>query len=406
MLPRRCKRTRRCMAELLRFQQKKRDKMPKISIVIPVFNGETYLKESIESVLSQSLTDWELILVNDCSTDSSLAIMESYHDSRIRIINNPSNQRLPKSLNIGFRAAAGEYLTWSSDDNCYGKNALFHMAQHLDNNPLCGLVYTDMYYMDEKGTVNGCVSRQPEQLFVCNVVGACFLYRKEAAQAIGEYDADMFLVEDYDYWLRMAKKYKICRLNEKDYFYRKHRQSLTETKAAEIARQLERLRMRELPFLFSQITEETKKCLFTDMALQPDSNLQQLEHIFYSSHLPSDLMWLREACSVKEIQKASQAKFILCGAGTIGQQTLRLLGENSVAFFADNNPALIGKEISGKKVISFPQIADMCNNMEIIVSVGSEKAASIACQLNNLGISHITYYNRLKQFSSASVSQG
>ena len=76
-----------------------------VSVIMPVYNGEKYLKQSIESVIQQTYKDWELIIVNDCSTDNSRNIMQSYADtdSRIRIVDNGSNLKLPRSLNAGFR---------------------------------------------------------------------------------------------------------------------------------------------------------------------------------------------------------------------------------------------------------------------------------------------------------------
>ena len=94
---------------------------PVVSIVLPSYNGKKYIRESIESVLAQTFPYWELVLVDDCSTDGTGAVMDAYasKDSRIRVIHNATNQRLPRSLNIGFRETWGEYLTWTSDDNRY-----------------------------------------------------------------------------------------------------------------------------------------------------------------------------------------------------------------------------------------------------------------------------------------------
>ena len=103
--------------------------MPKVSIVLPTYNGEKFIRESIDSILYQTFTDWELIIVNDCSTDGTPNIVNRYaaSDSRIRVIHNKENQKLPESLNIGFREARGEYLTWTSDDNMYLPSALEKM---------------------------------------------------------------------------------------------------------------------------------------------------------------------------------------------------------------------------------------------------------------------------------------
>src|ERR1043165_1952652 len=94
---------------------------PVISIVLPSFNGSTYLSKSIDSCLSQTYSNLELILVDDASTDDTPRIMQQYaaQDSRVRVLQNATNRKLPASLNIGFRAARGRYLTWTSDDNLY-----------------------------------------------------------------------------------------------------------------------------------------------------------------------------------------------------------------------------------------------------------------------------------------------
>ncbi len=127
-----------------------KEKAPVVSIVMPVFNGEKYLREAVDSVLRQNFADWKLILVNDCSTDATPVIMEEYQakDGRIRIIHNETNQKLPRSLNIGFDHARGRYFTWTSDDNRYKPQALSEMFSHLEGNADIGLVYADMDYID------------------------------------------------------------------------------------------------------------------------------------------------------------------------------------------------------------------------------------------------------------------
>ena len=161
--------------------------MPKISIVMPVYNGEKYLKEAIDSIVNQKYQDWELILVNDCSTDNSKSIMEMYaaNDKRIQVINNEINQKLPNSLNIGFDNAKGDYYTWTSDDNRYKPQALYEMISYLENNSMVDLVYCDMDYIDESGSKIGTVSRDIEEIYYNNCIGACFMYRSEAAKRLG-----------------------------------------------------------------------------------------------------------------------------------------------------------------------------------------------------------------------------
>src|SRR5574344_1693507 len=113
-----------------------------VSIVLPVYNGEKYLAQSIESVLNQTYENIELIIVNDCSTDNSRDIAQKYanKNSGIKIIDNTENKKLPASLNIGFEAANGEYYTWTSDDNYYEPTAIEKMVQYLKTKPTDGMV--------------------------------------------------------------------------------------------------------------------------------------------------------------------------------------------------------------------------------------------------------------------------
>ena len=126
---------------------------PKISIVLPVYNGRKYIRESIDSILGQSFTDWELIAVDDGSADGTAEILSEYvsRDDRISVIYNPVNQKLPKSLNIGFSRAKGGYLTWTSDDNRYLPDALETMAEYLDKNTDAAIVRSDYYFINESG---------------------------------------------------------------------------------------------------------------------------------------------------------------------------------------------------------------------------------------------------------------
>jgi len=213
---------------------------PLVSIVLPTYNGSRYLAQSIESCLSQTYRDIELIIVNDCSTDETSMIAENFalKDNRVLIINNKINQRLPRSLNIGFAASKGEFLTWTSDDNCYQKNAIEIMINLLRNKPEVGLVYADMWLVDDTGDIqgynrnilfNGAVSDLP----IYNAVGACFMYRRSVSKVVGEYNAEKELVEDWDYWFRIWLRFQIKHIPHGIYFYRKHIESLTEKRYVE-----------------------------------------------------------------------------------------------------------------------------------------------------------------------------
>lgn len=364
--------------------------MPRISIVMPVYNGETYLREAIDSVLRQSFTDWELILVDDCSTDASSAIMEKYavQDRRVRIIHNGVNQKLPGSLNIGFSHAKGRYFTWTSDDNRYKPEALWNLYHYLEDHPDIGLVYADMDHINEKGEKTGFVSRDPKELYCSNCIGACFLYRREAAETTGGYDADRFLVEDYDYWLRIAERYPIAHLSICLYEYRYHNASLTETKAANIDRQLYELRMQKLDFLLDRIGAREKQSLFLSMWMQDKSKMIYLKEKFYDGReFPPGLQWIERKRYMDE-----KKKIILVGAGMYGRKALEYFGGGKVAFYVDNNTELVGTQVCGKEVISFDALQKIYTEYQIVISVDARKVPGLAAQLEESGIAEYEVY--------------
>lgn len=233
--------------------------MPKVSIVLPVYNGEKYIRESIDSIISQSFTDWELIIVNDCSQDSTLEIIQEYEkkDSRVHCHTNETNLKLPKSLNVGFMHAKGEFLTWTSDDNRYKPNALEEMVCDLESDRNCGLVYYDMDIIDDDGKfIKAQNQAEPCALFLYNPVCACFLYTRDVMKEIGQYDTELFLIEDYDYWIRIYKKFNIKHIPKNLYEYRWNTNSLTQTRRKEVSYATARLKKKHLDFILEHLSSK------------------------------------------------------------------------------------------------------------------------------------------------------
>ncbi|MUL16630.1 glycosyltransferase family 2 protein [Aliivibrio fischeri] len=211
----------------------------KVSIVLPTYNGQEFIEESIKSIICQDYINWELIIVNDCSTDQTLEISKKYEnqDKRIKVISNNVNQRLPQSLNNGFSISTGELLTWTSDDNICHSNYLSKLVEEINNG--YDFIYSDYDIIDECGEFKRVhhVSH-PARIMEYNVVGASFLYRRGVMNDIGFYDKDLFLLEDYDYWIRIIRKFKAKNIPESLYSYREHYNSLSSQRSAEIQNKL------------------------------------------------------------------------------------------------------------------------------------------------------------------------
>jgi glycosyltransferase involved in cell wall biosynthesis len=224
---------------------------PVVSIVLPVYNGARYLGESVQSCLDQTYPHWELIIVDDCSTDQTPEIIAGFlqKDARIRCIRHEQNKRLPAGLNSGFAEARGALLTWTSDDNRYLPHALEELVKQLTSNPTIDFIYSDYDEIDEAGQFLQTVHVKPAtQLLQGNEGLACFLYRRRIYEQLGGYTADLFLAEDYDYWLRvLAAGFQMVPVHTHLYQYRRHAKSLTDAYRDATFLAAERALLRNLP---------------------------------------------------------------------------------------------------------------------------------------------------------------
>lgn len=210
-------------------------KTEKVSIVLPTYNGAKYIRQSIDSCLNQTYKNIELIIVDDGSTDRTPRIIKSYKDKRIKYIRHDKNKGLPHALNTGFANATGSYLTWTSDDNFYVKEAIEKMLSFLKEKK-GSFVFCDYYLLKNNNFSQRRLFRLPDRvdLGINNHIGACFLYSRKVKDIIGDYDPDVLLGEDYDYWIRVSKKFSIYHLNEPLYYFRMHNKTLSFIKFYEI----------------------------------------------------------------------------------------------------------------------------------------------------------------------------
>lgn len=353
--------------------------MSSVSIVLPTYNGERYIKESIESVIKQTYTDWELIIVNDCSTDTTKEIINRYAeaDNRIKVISNEINLKLPKSLNIGFGVANSDYLTWTSDDNYYLPDAIDKMVNFLENNPNCQMVVADMENIDDAGNVIGKFSIYDDELMLYNdCVGACFMYRKSAKEAIGNYSPEWFLVEDYEYWLRFLFKYKhIGRISDILYRYRYHENSLTGSRLNEIKEQLHKLRRLNLGHICEGLKNNHKliTCVFCEMKKMGLS--EDEEKMFYSIY--------PNLAHIKILD--NETKVAIYGAGNFGNLAYNLLGER-IQYYVDGNVDKIGQRKHGKEVLSIEEFLELADDLRLVIAISDSRISEVIDEISQKGI--------------------
>ncbi len=218
---------------------------PLVSIVLPTWNGEAYLEDAIASCLDQTWKNIDLVIVDDGSTNpATAAILDRVTDPRVRVFHQKPNGGLPAALNRGFVEARGAYLTWTSDDNRFYPEAIEKMMAYM-REAQADFVYAPFRPVDENDEPAGEAGLPPlDFLPIQNCIGACFLYSRRVMEAVGEYETGARLAEDYDYWARVYKRFRMRMLDEVLYDYRFHGGNLTaaegtarvEEKVAESAR--------------------------------------------------------------------------------------------------------------------------------------------------------------------------
>jgi glycosyltransferase involved in cell wall biosynthesis len=182
---------------------------PTVSIIIPAYNAAAYLPDSVQSVREQTFTDWELLIVDDGSTDNTAAVSAQFDDSRIRYIYQ-ENKGLPGARNTGIRAATGSYLAFLDADDRYHPDKLARQVGFLEQRPEVGLVYASRIDIDQDGNLLT-LRQAPAQVQLKDLVlGYPFvindiLVRRHWVDAIDGFDESFLLnSEDRDFYLRLA----------------------------------------------------------------------------------------------------------------------------------------------------------------------------------------------------------
>jgi GT2 family glycosyltransferase/glycosyltransferase involved in cell wall biosynthesis len=223
---------------------------PLVSIILPVYNHADLLEEAAQSVLESTYSHFELIILDDGSTDEVEPVLR-------QLVNNPhvriyrqSNQKLPRALTNAHQLVNGEFITWISADNRMAPEALEAMVQKLLANPQAVFVYADVSLIDDHGNPLTDHSYRPQNVDPSqpdilrlyregtplgyesdNYINACFLYRAEAVRALeGYYASDLRGLEDYDFWLRLQKCGELIHLDNDQplYEYRVHTRTMSQ----------------------------------------------------------------------------------------------------------------------------------------------------------------------------------
>ncbi len=207
---------------------------PAVSVVLPAFNTEKYVGEAVESILSQTFTDFELIVIDDGSGDRTAEILRGYAraDARLRILSNGNNRGIPKTRNIGIKAARGRYIAWQDADDISLPERLQKQFDYMEKHSEVALLGTAKNTISDTGellkeNVVSLLKPKFEDLLQMNrFVNGSTMIRKSALEVVGGYDETFYSAEDYELWLRIAKRFPVANLPEVLYIYRVHLESM------------------------------------------------------------------------------------------------------------------------------------------------------------------------------------
>jgi glycosyltransferase involved in cell wall biosynthesis len=200
---------------------------PLVSVVMPVYNGEKYLKTALDSILAQTFVDFELIIVNDGSNDGTPEILKNYSDPRVTIINNAFNIGIPKSLNKALKIIRGEYFCRQDADDFSLPERLERQVAFLKKHDSMGAVGSSysLIDLDSRDIKTITLSENPYTVhFMCM---PSILIRKACLEKVGLFREVFDIAEDYDFYLRLSEYFKIGIIVEPLYKYRIYNSSTT-----------------------------------------------------------------------------------------------------------------------------------------------------------------------------------
>ncbi|MBB3188412.1 glycosyltransferase family 2 protein [Microbacter margulisiae] len=241
---------------------------PKISVLMPVYNVATYVQEAIESIINQSYTDFELLIINDGSTDTTRDKVLQFTDSRIRFIENEHNIGLANTLNRGIELAAGEYIARMDGDDISLPDRLKRQVDILDRHPdidICGAGYR--FFGSKNYEVR--YPQDHEAIKVGLLFGCCMiipLFRKKSiVEAHLQYEQEFFPAEDYRFWTKCVMQLKMYNIPETLFLYRMHATQVSETRTNQ-SQMSDKVRTLYLQKLFPALSQQDTQLFISTFA--------------------------------------------------------------------------------------------------------------------------------------------
>ncbi|NTU98957.1 glycosyltransferase [Candidatus Falkowbacteria bacterium] len=210
--------------------------LPRVSVVMSVYNGGEHLKDAVKSILDQSFAAFEFIIINDGSTDGSEAVINGFSDPRIRLVSR-ENKGLVYSLNQGIELAQTDLIVRMDADDVAAPDRLEKQLHYLDEHPEISLVGSWAKTIDSVGSVTGEYNYPPVSYGKIKAyaiihnpfIHPTVMFRKTAIVSVGGYNPRYKHIEDYELWSRVLNRYQGANLPEHLLFYRLSGQGITKS---------------------------------------------------------------------------------------------------------------------------------------------------------------------------------
>lgn len=223
--------------------------LPLVSVIIPCYNAEKFVEAAVRSIMLQSYSNLEIIVINDCSTDSTFNILKklSAEDSRIKLLMNEKNFGLVSTLNKGISVSNGKYIARMDADDISHVNRISIQVKYLESHEAVAMCGGNYILIDEQGREKGRLKYpkgdeniKAELLFYCPFCHPTVMMRRNVLNEIGLYNEGLVPAEDYELWIRIAEKFPLENLPDFLLYYRWHGNNVTILKKNEQYKALKR----------------------------------------------------------------------------------------------------------------------------------------------------------------------
>lgn len=301
-----------------------------------VYNDELYIRQSLDSIFAQTIQNFEIIIVDDASSDKTVAIIESYQDERICLYRNDENKGLTKNLNKGLFMAQGEYIArMDGDDICY-PDRFEKQLDWLKKNPELMLISCRTRMFGEEDLVS-VIQGTPEQLQAMMLIRPVlahpgFMMRRELLDAGFTYDESYRSAQDYNFAVRVARKFQIGITPQILLNYRVHKKQVSSKKGSEQSANADRIRYMQLAWLGVELDEKQQKVYrawaqeLKDNSLQDYQTAKEIIRIIVKHN--TDRKIYQEKILERELKRLLFQWMIRSRSGKILSETAHICGAN------------------------------------------------------------------------------